>query len=276
MTVNVADGSARVSTGTYPTSYGYFVAVDTTNGESVTITTADPVNPRIDVIVGYVDVAVTASSVTPNNPNNMLKLAAVAGTPAGSPAVPNNAAIQSAIGAANPYVILANVAVGATVTTILNANITDKRTFATIGTLNASAPWQSYTPTVTLNGGGSNGNATITGGYIQIGKTVHFYANYLIGSTTTFSGLTSLYLTIPVASASPFTANTTGSWATGEAIISGTTFLLNTAVVNSTTIQLVSLLASGSYLSADVVTATKPGSWVVGSSWFVSGSYQAA
>lgn len=131
MTVLVQPGSARIPTGTYPASYGYLVSHDTSAGESVTITTA-AASPRIDYIVGYVDKSVAASTSPTyvNNTNNVLKFAAVAGTPAASPSVPTLSQIQTAIGASNPYVILAQVAVGASVSTITNANITDKRTMA--------------------------------------------------------------------------------------------------------------------------------------------------
>lgn len=127
MTVSVGIGTAAIPTGTTPSNYSYFVGVDTAGGESVTITTANSSNPRIDVIVAYVDKSVTPSTGTPNNPNNMLKLVAVAGTPAASPSAPNTAAIQAAIGAANPFIILANVTVGTSVTQITNTNIADKR-----------------------------------------------------------------------------------------------------------------------------------------------------
>ena len=136
MNVHVSGGSARITTGTYPSSYGYFVGIDTTSGspagEVVAITTAPSSNSRIDTIVAYVDLSVTASSATPNNPNNMLKLAAVAGTVSASPTAPSNSAIQSAIGASNPFIKLANVAVGTSVTSINNGNITDLRSFATV------------------------------------------------------------------------------------------------------------------------------------------------
>lgn len=173
MSVTVSQGSARISTGTYPTSYGYFVAIDTTSGspagESVTITTANSSNPRIDTIVAYVDLSVTASNGTPNNPNNMLKVAAVAGTPAGSPSAPNTAAIQSAIGAANPYIILANVLVGTSVTQITNSNITDLRTF--VGT----------NPTVT---------SPATAGWLTLSKTPNTVAyNGNRSYTLTFNGV---------------------------------------------------------------------------------------
>lgn len=127
-------------TGTYPTSYGYYCANDTTSGETVTIGTPDTSNPRIDYIVAYVDLSVTPSNTTPNNPNNMFVLADVQGTPAASPVVPTTSQIQSAIGAANPYIILAEVAVGTSVTQITNGNITDLRSFASV------APSGGYVP----------------------------------------------------------------------------------------------------------------------------------
>jgi hypothetical protein len=61
----------------------------------------------------------------------VLKFASVAGTPSGSPVVPTVGQIQTAIGAANPYIILAQIAVGISVSTITNPNITDKRVIAT-------------------------------------------------------------------------------------------------------------------------------------------------
>ncbi len=130
MTVTVQSGSAIIPTGTYPTSYAYEVAIDTTGGESVTIGTADTANPRIDLIVAYVDVGMTATSSPANNPG-MLKLKDVQGTPNSSPVVPNRTAIQSAIGAANPYIVLGQVRVNANVTQILTSNITDVRAKAT-------------------------------------------------------------------------------------------------------------------------------------------------
>lgn len=130
MTVLVQPGSARVTTGTYPSSYGYFVGIDTAlPGESVTITTSNPSNPRHDLIVAYVDKSVTPSTSSANNPNNMLKVAAVAGTPNASPVDPTGSAIQSAVGASNPYIIIARVIVNAAVTSITSPNVIDLRSF---------------------------------------------------------------------------------------------------------------------------------------------------
>lgn len=145
MTTIVSPGSCRISTGTYPSSYGYFAAIDTTTGtpagESVTHATANGSNPRIDTVVAYVDTTMTPSTSPVNNPG-MLKLMAVAGTPNASPSAPSGATIQAAVGAANPYIKLANVLVGTSVTTITNANITDTRTLTTVALTG-------YSPTAT-------------------------------------------------------------------------------------------------------------------------------
>lgn len=140
MTVLVQPGSGRVTTGTYPSSYGYLISHDTTAGESVTISTA-AASPRIDYIVAYVDKGVAGSLLVGNvnNTNNVLKFAAVAGTPSGSPVVPTVSQIQTAIGAANPYIILAQVAVAASVTSITNTNITDLRSLISARRLNLSS-----------------------------------------------------------------------------------------------------------------------------------------
>lgn len=128
MTVLVQPGSARIKTGTAPADYSYWVFHDTSAGESVTIAAANT-SPRIDYIVAYVDknVAASTSPANVNNTNNIFKFASVAGTPAGSPAVPTISQITATIGAANPYIILAQVAVAANTTQITAPNITDKR-----------------------------------------------------------------------------------------------------------------------------------------------------
>lgn len=49
----------------------------------------------------------------------------------------------------------------------------------------SNTAWTAYTPTITADGGGfSLGNGTATGRYKQLGKTVHFYAKFIYGSTT--------------------------------------------------------------------------------------------
>lgn len=100
--------------------------------EIVPITTADPANPRISTIVAYVDKGASTSPTPPNNPG-IIKLMAVDGAAGAIPVPPTNSAIQSAVGAANPFVILADVRTNAGATQILNSNITDRRTQVTLG-----------------------------------------------------------------------------------------------------------------------------------------------
>jgi hypothetical protein len=144
MSVIVGQGSCRISTGSYPSSYGYFGAIDTTTGspagESVTIGTAPTSNSRIDAVVAYVDTTITPSSGTANNPG-MLKVVAVAGTVASSPSAPSNSTIQAAVGASNPYIKLANVLVGTNVIQINNGNVSDLRVWASISNKNISNPY---------------------------------------------------------------------------------------------------------------------------------------
>ena len=125
MGINISVGDAKVDYSTY----GYSVWIDSI--EAVGITTADPSNPRIDRIVGYVDRSVTPSSTNSNNPG-LLKFMSVAGTPAASPSAPSNVTVQAAVGASNPYFNIANVLVGTGVTTISTGNITDTRVFLTV------------------------------------------------------------------------------------------------------------------------------------------------
>lgn len=145
MFVIVGQGTARISTGSYPSSYGFFVGIDTTTGspagESVTIATAPGSNSRIDTIVAYVDLGVTPTTSPANNPG-MLKLMAVAGTVAGSPTAPSGATIQAAVGASNPYIKLGNVLIGTSVTQINSGNITDMRTWTSASTRNITAPYK--------------------------------------------------------------------------------------------------------------------------------------
>lgn len=85
-------------------------------------------NPRKDAIVLYID-----TSVSPNSAiDNVAKLTRVAGTPSASPTAPDDATIQSAVGASNPFIRLANVTVASGATSITDANIEDTRQNAVI------------------------------------------------------------------------------------------------------------------------------------------------
>ena len=117
----------------------------------VAITSNSSGNSRIDSIVLYIDLGASANPTI----SNVAKLVAVAGTPAGSPVAPDSTAIQAAIGASNPYLVLANVTVESGETTILDADISDQRiattyTFATL--TNLQNGWNLVTETWTRTG----------------------------------------------------------------------------------------------------------------------------
>lgn len=128
MTVKVNPGTAQIRTGAAPSQQAYLVRLDTSGGTDPSIATANSTNPRNDLIVAYYDVAVINTS-TPNNPN-ALKFIAVTGNPAATPADPNATAIQTAVGASNPYIVLARVRVDANATQITSDKVTDLRTMA--------------------------------------------------------------------------------------------------------------------------------------------------
>lgn len=123
MSVDVGIGDAMLyrSDGTY----GHPVFNDAV--ANVAITTADPSNPRRDIVVIYLDYTVTPSTGVSNNTNGVVALKVVPGTPAGSPADPSSAAIQSAVGSGNPWAYLARVRVGAAAGSISNSVIDDLR-----------------------------------------------------------------------------------------------------------------------------------------------------
>ena len=123
MSVDVAIGDAMIprSDGTY----SHPVFNDAVY--NAVITTADGSNPRRDIVVMYVDYNQTPSTAVSNNTNGVVKVAVVAGTPAGSPVDPSNATIQSAVGVGNPWIPLARVRVGAGVASISNSVIDDLR-----------------------------------------------------------------------------------------------------------------------------------------------------
>lgn len=117
MTVKVAAGYALIK----KTEMAY--PVRNTTAANVTIGANSSGNPRKDAIVLYIDLGVSPIS----DVSNVAKLVAVQGTPAASPSAPDDAAIQTSIGAANPFIRLADVTVASGAVSILTANILDQR-----------------------------------------------------------------------------------------------------------------------------------------------------
>jgi hypothetical protein len=142
MSVRVAAGWAAII-GTTQANMGAYVAYNDAQA-TLTVTTADPTNPRIDRVV------VTVRDAYYTGAFNDVIFQVLAGTPAGSPtapAVPANS------------ISLATIAVGAAVTSILTANITDTRVEVTtnlpVGDITA------VTAGTGLSGGGTSGAVTL-------------------------------------------------------------------------------------------------------------------
>lgn len=101
----------------------------------LSIGTPDASNPRIDLVVLYVDNSVVLPSGTPSNGNldgpGVAKAKIVSGSPSANPSAPNATAIQASVGAGNPYTVLAEVRVDkAPISVIAVDKITDVRAMA--------------------------------------------------------------------------------------------------------------------------------------------------
>ncbi len=132
MSVNVAAGLAVIDGDNTPSTQGsYLVKNDAT--KNLTVTAADPTNPRKDIVIAEVRDSFYAGA------DDDWRLRVVAGTPAGSPsepALPDNA------------IKLAVIAVAAAATSITNAVITDSRTLAEAFSQFPDEQWTDYTPTL--------------------------------------------------------------------------------------------------------------------------------
>jgi hypothetical protein len=144
LSVLVSSGWAAI-VGTTQANMGTYVGF---NDGTVTLSvnTADPTNPRIDLVCMTVNDAYYTGSL-----NNVI-LQVVAGTPAGSPVAPTLPANS---------ISLATVAVGAGATALTNANITDTRVLVTtnipeVGDISAVVAGTG------LSGGGTTGSVTLS------------------------------------------------------------------------------------------------------------------
>jgi hypothetical protein len=174
MSVIVASGWAAI-VGTTQSNMGTYVAYNDA-ANVLTVTTADPTNPRIDIV------CVTVQDAYYTGAFNDVIFQVIAGTPAGSPTAPATPANS---------IKLANIAVGAAVTSITTANITDQRVDVTTNLpapqLNFSVNTQTGTTYTTVLA--DNGKLVTQSNASAITTTIppNSSVDYSVGSQITFA-----------------------------------------------------------------------------------------
>lgn len=120
MQVNISTGAGLISD-----TIARRIATDAV--ENATVPAASASFNRIDSVIAYIDTAVAPTTAVTDNTNDILKFVVVAGTASASPAAPTGSAIQSAIGAGKPYMVLYDVLVPQNATSAASMTFTDRR-----------------------------------------------------------------------------------------------------------------------------------------------------
>jgi len=197
MSVLVASGWAAIL-GTTQSNMGVYMAYNDAT-TTLTVSTANPSNPRIDIVVVTVNDAYYTGSL------NNVAFQVIAGTPASSPVAPSTPANS---------ILLATIAVGAAVTSITNSNITDNRVKTTTNINPAvNAPVTGLLETAYIAGSAiaSSQNidiVTSTSWWFTTAATANFALNFRGNSSTTLNSILLTGQTVTVV-----VANTNGSTA---------------------------------------------------------------
>jgi hypothetical protein len=135
--------------------------------------------------------------------------------------------------------------------------------------------WTTYTPTWTLTGAGSQAG-TITGAYMQIGKTVHFWAKFVCLVSSNFTGLTGVTVSLPVTSSAIFGTPGSAIGTGGMADANGNYYPLTFNAVDTTKGQVLAFAASGASVNYNPVAEQFPFATGAGDTMFITGTYETA
>lgn len=143
---------------------------------------------------------------------------------------------------------------------------------AAVDTLIAAAPgaWASYVPVWSSSGTApALGNGTLTGRWVQIGKTVHAAVKLVAGSTTTF-GTGGYSFTLPVAAAT--NVDRSGSANLTDASAGGGGHYVGTTLISTGTPTVFTVFEATTH--AQLVPAGPAAAWAVSDSWTFSLTYE--
>jgi hypothetical protein len=128
-----------------------------------------------------------------------------------------------------------------------------------------SYPWTTY---ATVTGNMTVGNGTLISRYQQIGKTVHVFVQFTLGSTSAIA--TTPYFSLPFTAAQD-------KWAIyGRLTDNGIKDWSGFAQCNTANVFLYALGSGGVWADASTVTATQPFTWATGDYFTFFFSYEAA
>jgi hypothetical protein len=128
--------------------------------------------------------------------------------------------------------------------------------------------WKTWAPV--LSGGFANGNGVWDAKYTQIGKTVHFKAYFVSGTTSTYGA--AMRLSYPVA---PEVEPASASLTVGYFARTTTRHPLVLISNGATFMTLGVMNAAGTYVVSNNMSATVPFTWATGDTIQIAGTYEA-
>ena len=120
--------SVRITAGTGQIRVSQFHSriIQSDAAETTTAVPAPTSNPRRNLVVAYIDPAVTPTTSVVDNTNGVFKFAVIQGAEAATPQIPTNTAVTAALGTEN-WIPLGDFRTNVGATSVVLANITDQR-----------------------------------------------------------------------------------------------------------------------------------------------------